>query len=90
MAGPALLDVVDQAVEILHERDIFERISGRGPAEALLVLLLQFSLDLNQVREDIIVRSAGIIGRRIPVILSSRADEHLAVATKELLNSCIK
>ena len=47
MAGPALPDVIDQAVEILLERDVSGREFGRRPAKALLVRLLQLFLDLD-------------------------------------------
>lgn len=60
VAGPALPDVIDQAVEIPLECDVSEREFGRRPAEALLVRLLQFFLNLDQVQEGADVRSVGV------------------------------
>lgn len=47
VAGPALPDVINQAVEILLKRDVSGREFGRRPAKALLVRLLQLFLDLD-------------------------------------------
>lgn len=85
-AGPALADVVDQALKVLLERNIAKRLPARRIDEALLAHLLQLFVHIFQVRVEAGVRRVGSFGRRISASFLSDTEEHLVDAMNPLSN----